>query len=288
MERSGTAPASPQADVAMWRDAGVFVLVAIVVSWVPLGVLVVTGREPFAEPLATALWAAGGYGPLVAALVVARAAHGRSGLRRLGRDLRRWRVGRWYAVLLLPLPIVGVAVLVTVAIGAATVDVAGPGHWLLLPAMFLGGILFGGLEEVGWRGYLLPRLQDRTTALVASVAIGLVWSLWHVPLFLIGATTQASTSPLWFTVQAIALSVILTWIYNSTGGSLLLAVMFHGAVNGWYTAVVQGVAPTALEAFTAPAAVLTAAVAGWLLLRHGPTDLAARPSHGWQTAHAEP
>jgi uncharacterized protein len=272
----------------VWRDAIAFVVLALAASWIPLGFLALTGREPFTDPLSTGLWAVGGYGPVVAALVMARVAHGRGGLRRLGRDLLRSRVGAWYAVLLLPLPVVAVAVLVTVTTGGATLEVAGATHWLLLPAIFLGGILFGGLEEVGWRGYLLPRLQDRATALVASVAIGLVWSVWHAPLFLIGSTTQASTPVLWFTLQAIALSVILTWTYNGTGGSLLLAVLFHGAVNGWYTAVVQGVAPAALDSFTAPAAVLTAAVAGWILLRYGPTDLAARPRRGWETARTGP
>ena len=187
-------------------------------------------------------------------------------------------------MLLLPAPVVVAAVLYTVASGQATLELAGVGHWLL-PAMMLGGVLLGGFEEVGWRGYLLPRLQDRIGALTASIVIGVVWAAWHAPLFWLETTSQASFSPIWFTLHAVALSVLMTWMYNGTGGSLLLAVLFHGVVNGWYDLVVGGVAPEAAAGFLAPAAVLLTLVAAWLVLRHGPAHLSARPRHGW---HAQP
>jgi uncharacterized protein len=253
----------------------------MLLSWVPWLVLLASTGDPFAGPGSMLLWIAGGYGPPAAAFVVVALDEGRSGVSRLVGDLARWRLGRWYLVLLLPLPVVIVAVGATVVAGDAALDVAGLTHWMLVPAMLLGGALLGGLEEVGWRGYLLPTLQHRTSALTASVTIGLVWALWHAPLFLLTSTSQASFSPLWFTLHAVALSVVLTWAYNATGGSLLLAVLLHGTVNGWYEVGIGGLAPEAAASFLRPAAVVLLVVAGWLVVRRGAADLAAQPRNRW-------
>jgi uncharacterized protein len=250
--RSGEvgAPASRQ----VRRGVSVFLLSTLLGSWVPWTVLLVTSADPFAGPVATTLWILGGYGPTVAALLTARIVDGRAGLRHLLAGLRRWRVGRWYLTLVLPLAVAPAAVLATVAAGPAVLELAGSGHWVLLPAMLAGGVLFGGFEEVGWRGYLLPRLQPSMGSVAASVVIGLVWALWHAPLFLLQTTAQASFDPVAFTLHAVALSLVLTWLYDGSGGSVLLAVLFHGAVNGAYEAVIGGIAPEAIDGFLAPAA----------------------------------
>jgi uncharacterized protein len=244
-----------------WQRGAAFVLLTFVCSWTPWLALVATTGDALAGPGSTALWVAGGYGPTVAALLAAGLLDGRAGLRELIGGLRRWRLGRWYLALVLPLPVALVAVLVTVSVGPASLDIAGLGHWVLLPFMMLSGVLFGGLEEVGWRGYLLPRLQPAVGPLVASVVIGLVWALWHAPLFLLASTSQASFSPVWFTLHAVALSLVLTWVYNGPGGSVLMAVLFHGVVNGSYDAAVGGLAPEALDGFLAPATVAFAVIA---------------------------
>lgn len=268
-------PSSP------WAPAIGFVLAALACSWLPWLALVLTTGDPLADPRSTLLWIAGGYGPPVAAILVVAIHQGRTGLRRLLGGLLRWRWGRWYLVLLLPMPIAFMAVLTAVARGQATLEVAGAGTWLLMPAMLAGGVVLGGFEEIGWRGYLLPLLQERVGALTASVAIGLVWALWHAPLFYLESTSQASFSPVWFTVHAVALSVVLTWAYNGSGGSLLLAVLLHGAANGWYEVAVSGLAPDAVAGFLPPATVLWALTALWLLRRHGPAALAGRPRQRW-------
>jgi uncharacterized protein len=264
-----------------WKDASWFVAVTFMFSWVPWFVLLFTTGDPLAGPASIALWVAGGYGPPLAAVVVVAAGSGRAGLRRLFRGLLAWRLGAWYLVLLIPLPIIVAGVLLTVASGQATLELAAPFHWLLLPAMMLGGILLGGFEEIGWRGYLLPRLQDRVGALTASLIIGVVWAAWHAPLLVLGSTAQASFSPVWFTLQIVATSVLLTWMYNGTGGSLLLVVLYHAADNGWYDAVVTGLAPESLGGALGPVAVLLTLIAAWLVVRHGPADLATRPRQGW-------
>jgi uncharacterized protein len=276
--------ATPRAEARAPAHAGrplSFVAAALLASWVPWLVLLASTGDPFAAPTSMLLWIAGGYGPPLAACLVVAVDEGRPGLRRLGQGLGSWRLGGWYLVLLLPLPVVIVAVGVTVAVGEAPLETAGLTHWSLVPAMLLSGVLLGGFEEVGWRGYLLPVLQRRTGALLASVIIGLVWALWHAPLFWLASTAQASFSPLWFTVHAVALSVVLTWAFNGTGGSLLLAVLLHGAVNGWYDAVLSGLAPEAVTTFLRPAAVVWLLLAVWFTVRSGSRDLAAQPRVRW-------
>lgn len=259
-----------------------FVVLAFGLSWVPWLTILVTTGDPFADPVSVALFVGGGFGPTLAGVILAGVSQGRTGLRRLGRDLTRRRLGRWYGLLLVPLPVVVIAVAVTVPLGEASWELAGAAHLILLPSALLGGLVLGGFEEIGWRGFLQPRLQDHVTALTGSVVVGLVWAIWHAPLFFLESTSQASSSPFWFTVHAVALSVILTWLYNGTAGSLLLVVLFHGTTNGWYEWVIAGLAPDAASGFLGPAGLMMALLAAWLIFRHGSANLATLPRRGWR------
>jgi membrane protease YdiL (CAAX protease family) len=101
-------------------------------------------------------------------------------------------------------------------------------------AIFFGFSIFPGSalgEEIGWRGYVLPRLQSRMSALSASLLIAPIWGLWHLPLWLAGDPVRTPTFYVPFFVAVFALSVILTWVYNSTGGSLLMVVLAHATFN---------------------------------------------------------
>jgi uncharacterized protein len=268
---------------ATLREAGAVTLLAIALSWTPLLVLLVTTGDPGAGPGSMVLWALGGLGPAAAALLVLRRRHGRPGMAAFRRSLTRWRVGGLGFVLLAPLPIGLGAVLLLVGTGRAVWEPGGAETVLLVPVWLVGGVLFGGLEEVGWRGRLQPLLQHALHPLSAAVLVGLIWSIWHLPLFWLTGTTQAATSLATFTVGAVGLSVVLGWVWNASGGSTLLAVLLHGAVNGWYSTAVQGLAPGSLDAgfgtLTAIAAVLAAlvvvAVVGPALASHrAPHDLA--------------
>ncbi|AUV83882.1 CPBP family intramembrane metalloprotease [Salinigranum rubrum] len=106
----------------------------------------------------------------------------------------------------------------------------------LLPALFFA-TLPPILEELGWRGYALDRLQLKWSALSASLILGVVWALWHLPLFFIGGTYQHdavgfATTGFWlFMIGIVALSVAITWVYNNTQRSVLGIVVLHGWVN---------------------------------------------------------
>ncbi|MFU8839404.1 MAG: CPBP family intramembrane glutamic endopeptidase [Nitriliruptoraceae bacterium] len=250
------------ARMAILREAAAVAALAMALSWPPWLLLLATTADPGAHPGSMVLWALGGLGPAAAALLVLRKQHGRPGLAAFRRSLTRWRVGRLWLVLLAPLPIGLGTVLLLVGTGRVVWQPGGPETALLVPVWLLGGLVFGGLEEAGWRGRLQPLLQDALHPLTAAVLVGLTWSIWHLPLFWLTGTTQAATSIVTFAVGAIGLSVVLGWVWNTSGGSTLLAVLLHGAVNGWYTATVQGLAPGSLDAgfgtITALAAVLAA------------------------------
>jgi uncharacterized protein len=108
------------------------------------------------------------------------------------------------------------------------------------PSSIILSILFASLfpfiEELGWRGYLLDRLQERFSALVSSLILGILWSLWHLPTFFIRDSYQASLgigTPAfwWFFAGIVPLTFVFTWIYNNTNRSTLAVILFHAMVN---------------------------------------------------------
>lgn len=148
----------------------------------------------------------------------------------------------WYLVIFLFVPILnGLAALLDMLIGGTG------GTWgetalnaLTSPSSIIPSILFATLfpfiEELGWRGYVLDRLQEKHNALISSLILGIVWSVWHLPTFFIRDSYQASlgigTPAFWlFFAGIIPLTFIFTWIYNNTNRSTLAVILFHAMVN---------------------------------------------------------
>jgi len=176
--------------------------------------------------------------PAIAALLAAALTGGRGALRELGSRLVRWRVGwQWYLVVILGPAAFSLAVAVVYALlGGSWAEAAPPalleGPLLFLPLFLLILTLTDGLgEELAWRGFALPRLLTRYNALVASLVLGVIWGLWHLPLvWTEGATLYQQ--PVWlFLVDIAAKSVLFTWVFLHTRGSVLIAMLFHGATN---------------------------------------------------------
>ncbi len=180
----------------------------------------------------------GGFGPPLIALLTAHLCGG-SGLADLLRGILRWRVaGKWYAfALLLPPGLYALAMLVLWFFGDYMVPAGAPSIGVY-PLMLLGvALIGGGQEEVGWRGFALPRLQRHMQPLTASIVLGLLWVVWHLPLFFMPGTPQVAIPLLPYVVYTLGISIIMTWLFNASGGSTLLAILFHAGVNvpsAWY------------------------------------------------------
>jgi membrane protease YdiL (CAAX protease family) len=135
----------------------------------------------------------------------------------------------------LPLAIVGVTTAILVAIGGP-VDLAQPAQSpVLIAIVFVFGLtVSGGLnEEPGWRGFAQPYLNDRFSALTASLIIGVVWAGWHLPYFVIPFTPHSSftfANQIGWVLGILSLSIILGWAYNNTG-SVLIVMVLHAMVN---------------------------------------------------------
>ena len=170
--------------------------------------------------------------PSALAIVRTAVVLGRGALLRLLSRLLIWRVDPlWYLVVLGPAALAGGVVALNVLVGGPAMGVGVP---LLTAVIMLAFHIVPGSalgEEVGWRGYALPRLQAGRSALSASLILGSIWGIYHLPLYFTGqAGRPLGLFPV-FVISTIALSVIITWMYNSTGGSLLLVVLIHATFN---------------------------------------------------------
>jgi len=187
--------------------------------------------------LAGVLFFAGGFGPSIAAIAVVKSVGGWNGLRGWLVRCLQWRIGwPWLAIaFFLPLAVMALAAAAHVALGGTMASSPASGHVLLAVANFLLVLLLGGPlgEEFGWRGYALPALQERYSWRVASLILGAVWSVWHLPLFYIADTVQSHIPFALFMLSTLALSILFAWLFNRTGESVLPALVLHTAVNAW-------------------------------------------------------
>ena len=196
-----------------------------------------SGVLPFQVPFSIYIFL--GYGFVIASLLMTGLTLGKGAVAALLKRYLIWRVGwQWYLAALLLYPGISLAVvLLNAALTRTVIDFSGVfartifGPAANLPLFVLPFLLFDAIangEEIGWRGYVLPRLQKKYTALAASLIVGVIWGLWHLPKFL----APGNTSPFaWFMVRQIADAVVYTWVYNNTKGSLLLVTLLHAASN---------------------------------------------------------
>lgn len=224
----------------------VFYLLAFAMSWLIQVPLVAAARGLLQVDLPDSLAFISALAPLASALLVTARIGGATGVRRLLGRLLRWRVAlRWYVVALFGLPALAV-----IAIGLASLltgqlpdlsnsyvdrvlpKLPGPlGPWLLLPAFLLYSIVTTIPEEVGWRGFALPRAQQQYGPLRASLLVGVLWGLWHLPLFFSPDTAQSGISFPLFLALTVSSSFLFTWVFDRSGGSLLMVVLLHSSFN---------------------------------------------------------
>jgi uncharacterized protein len=171
--------------------------------------------------------------PSAVAIVLTAIVLGRGALRKLLGRLLIWRVSLfWYLVVFLgPVVLVGGVVGLNTLMGgpALSLGMTLVGATIFFAFSVVPGSALG--EEIGWRGYVLPRLQSRMSALSAALLIAPIWGLWHLPLWSTGDPVKTPTFYVAFFASVFPMSILLTWVYNSTGGSLLMVVLAHATFN---------------------------------------------------------
>ena len=190
------------------------------------------------------LFLVGVFAPGIVAVALTRGRDGRDAVGRLLRDIGRWRVGiGFYVFALFFVPVIKLTAAGCYRLSVGTWPAFGATSPLVLLLAMMASTLVQAGEEVGWRGYLLPRLAARMGLVAASLVVGAIWAVWHLPLFFVpGADTNGQSFPLYM-AQVIAYSVVLAWLYWRTGGSLLLPMMLHAAFNNLSGIVPSGTVP---------------------------------------------
>jgi uncharacterized protein len=221
-------------------------------------------------------------GPSVSGILLTGLVHGREGFRNLFTRMRRWRVGaRWYAVALLTAPLVFTAVLIPL--------------WLISPVFRLGifasdakvsfvlmnivvALIVGIFEELGWTGFAVPTLlRLRYSVLATGLIVGVLWGAWHLLFNDIWASvaTSGGLSPALFAVgvglvllvgQLPAYRVLMVWVYERSGGSLLLAILMHASYSASTFILGPVAGPGAMSGASLLAAVLASAAATWVVV----------------------
>jgi membrane protease YdiL (CAAX protease family) len=240
------------------RDAGLFVAVTFLVAAGVYLPIFASDRGWIGITVPTGLLILGVLSPGIATVVIRLYEDGIGGVRSVFGGLTAWRFGRvWWGVVV-ALPPAFVAAYLGIYVGL--------GHDFSLEPFRMGAeavaafvllmvltVVTAAGEEIGWRGHLLPLLQARMSALTASLVLGAIWAVWHVPLFV---GLEGWALPLRF-VSTFGAAVVYTWLFNNTGGSVLAVTLLHFGNNLWgrLFGLFGAPSPTATPAAAAFAAV---------------------------------
>lgn len=209
-----------------------FFILAYAIAWIPFAFRFVLGTD--------ALLGISSFAPAIAAITMTVATENKAGIKTLISRLFLWRVSlKWYLVALLaPIVLELLAILTHKLFGDAVPSFRFTDWIQMLPAqlpslaiflLFL--VLLSSGEELGWRGYAMPRLQAGYGSVGASLILGLLWGFWHLPMFWIPGSAQYGLPVPGYVLAAIGYTIIYTCIYNGTKGSVLLASSYHAASN---------------------------------------------------------
>ncbi|MFX0003383.1 MAG: CPBP family intramembrane glutamic endopeptidase [Promethearchaeota archaeon] len=213
--------------------------------------------------------------PTISAIIISGINDGLRGIKNLFAGFRIWRVSFfWYFAGLLFIIAPLIFALVYLLLGG---EAPGPESTYTIPIFLLDlflSLISGPLnEEAGWRGYALPRLESRFSALISSIILGILWGFWHLPLYLVEVRLPFYI----FIFLNIVLSILITWGYNNTNGSLVIAVLFHYSFNfvGTYIAGKLGLLPTMM--FYLAGGILIGIYVIIVIIYYGPKRLSRKP-----------
>jgi membrane protease YdiL (CAAX protease family) len=220
---------------------------------------VVAARIPAYAPLGVVLLLLGTFAPSLVALWLTARAEGDSGVRTLVGGVLKWQVGgRWYLFALAYIPAIKLTAALIHRVATGAWPRFGDEPWYFILGAIAVSTPFQAGEEIGWRGYALPRLATRFGLARASILLGVIWACWHLPQFFIPEVDTYGQSFFVFVLQVTALSVAMAWLYARTNGSLLLVMLLHSAVNN-----AKDIVPSALPGANSTFG-LNASLVAWL------------------------
>ncbi len=235
-----------------------YYVLALIWTWLVEWLLVAVKQGWIAIKIPFAIHYLASLGPAVAAVVVTAATSGAIGLRELWGRIVRWRIGRMWAVFAVfsPFAMFAASFLIVRLVKGEWPDLRLLGQPNYLPYLGPGVLLlwlasFGFGEEIGWRGFALPRLQKTMSVSRATLLLALMWALWHMPAFLYLDTLRQVG---WiilpgFLIGVLFAAVMFTWIYNGTGGSIFYVAVWHALFDMFAASkVAQDIIPMAMSA----------------------------------------
>jgi membrane protease YdiL (CAAX protease family) len=220
-----------------------YFVIAVVISWIVVLVHVIPQPNLPTTALTIVLIT---FGPFAAAFIMQAVLNGRAGVLHLLKRIIRVKVHvLWYLVVLIGIPLVMVLGTLPIpgALDGFDATAAGAGGWVTLLWNFPLVLFLGGpfLEEPGWRGFALPRLEAKFKywgPLLGTLILGVVWALWHFPQYMMPAWAAQNggfnpPAMLIYIASVLPITVVLTWIYNRTRGSLFMTILAHTAINAF-------------------------------------------------------
>ena len=173
------------------------------------------------------------FGPFISAFWLTRRDQGKPGAKSLWK--RGWSMDfdkTWLVPTIFLMPVIGLAAMAVLKLMGESIQWdAGISLVATIPVFIFIYLLNALPEEYGWRGYALGSLQTRFNALTASLILGAIWGLWHLPLHFIEGTVQSNIPVYQFILQQMVLAIFYTWLFNNTRGSVFIAILFHAIAN---------------------------------------------------------
>lgn len=213
-----------------------YLLFSFLISWVMWGALalatIITDIR-YGHPVFMTLFIIGGLGPTIGALLSMYSGKDKFEYKSFVEQIFKAKVNvLWYLfVIIVPFILFSISFVINIYTVRTGTQLFSKPIYFLIPAIF-SNILFGGLEEIGWRGVLLPQLMKKFPIIISTLFTSIIWSLWHLPLWFVNSSPQQNINPFIFIILGLCFSLILTVIYTKTK-SIFLCVITHSLFNSY-------------------------------------------------------